>query len=1096
MGDTGPTGEKGSTGYTGPTGEKGVMGDTGPTGEKGDTGEKGSTGYTGPTGEKGTMGDTGPTGEKGDTGYTGPTGEKGDTGYTGEKGPTGYTGEKGEKGPAGDVANTGATGNTGPTGEKGDTGPTGEKGVMGDTGPTGETGHTGYTGPIGEKGTMGDTGYTGEQGPTGYTGERGPAGTASLTGATGEIGPTGYTGERGPAGTASLTGATGDIGSTGYTGYTGAKGDPSTVTGPTGPAGSGSGGTYANDTWMLNNLIGQPPALTFGTPVSKTTEIYIPWSYPSQTRWTSTQWLPDITKFTQYIIPSGNVNTPYYVASDNNSNNPATTSTNVGWIKDNSNGSDTPATILAIQKNNTTNTFATLSYTDSTGATVSGYGYKYYDATLAGLLGGNNSENTIIAYYENYSGIGSITQASKTFAGFLSAGSPGTITTITLSTSTNSSLAISWTAPTADTTNVGQGSITSYDISYNTTGSTIRYNSGVAQTGSSSTPSTSATLSSLYPDASYSIQIAATNNSNVKGSYSSPAVIYSTISLSPATSLTTSITFSTVSAYSGTINKVTSNTSVSPVLKNSNISTTISDIPIHITGNRGLLQGSAGGTIMTFSANLNGATDCSVYYTGFPATPPSSNTLNNVTISPGTPSDVYSLNYQTGFYLKVSPIVTVNYSGFVAGQSLNTVTCKQTFYDNTTATGTYTFYYETPITANPTGTVNSITINTSLQQISGIYVLTGAPSVTLDISANNMGYYFYRYTPISYSMTIGSITTTSSDFTLTNAYNSAGSQSLNNYIDGGFLRFNKTFSSGTLSAYSTSISATATLNNIVGSTTLTSISKSVITDVPSYTLINSTLPSSIPSTSSSEVTGFRIWSAPSITDNNYPELNYNGSTEYFNIPYNHSWDITSNNQSGYDVTNELMVSNGSFLTRASSISSPFINYSNYQSNTGKDYSSLATETKYRFATFCWKIPIQSNGKGYSTLKFVFYSATSNIFKNSSGAKLTVNNVDPAIFYAIRDTTNNTYDGNTLNTKWINANAFNNNNLNAGNYYTTSGLPGLANITSPSSGSNASSATIQVFIPTAAPSSNTYLYLRIGMPMNTSFDFTTVKSILS
>jgi hypothetical protein len=35
------------------------------------------------------------------------------------------------------------------------------------------------------------------------------------------------------------------------------------------------------------------------------------------------------------------------------------------------------------------------------------------------------------------------------------------------------------------------------------------------------------------------------------------------------------------------------------LLKNSNIKATIENIPIHITGNRGLLQGS--GTIMTFS---------------------------------------------------------------------------------------------------------------------------------------------------------------------------------------------------------------------------------------------------------------------------------------------------------------------------------------------------------------------------------------------------------------------------------------------------------------------------------------------------------------
>jgi len=96
-----------------------------------------------------------------------------------------------------------AAGTNGPQGDTGSSGATGEIGPQGDTGAIGQIGPQGDTGSIGQIGPQGDTGSIGQIGPQGDTG------------AIGQIGPQGDTGDIGP---------------------TGLQGNPSTITGPTGPA--------------------------------------------------------------------------------------------------------------------------------------------------------------------------------------------------------------------------------------------------------------------------------------------------------------------------------------------------------------------------------------------------------------------------------------------------------------------------------------------------------------------------------------------------------------------------------------------------------------------------------------------------------------------------------------------------------------------------------------------------------------------------------------------------------------------------------------------------------------------------------------------
>lgn len=234
----------GPTGLVGPRGDTGDQGDLGPPGPSGPTGATGPLGGpTGPTGATG-AGATGPAGPQGVQGPIGPTGSIGSTGATGAgaTGPTGPQGLAGVTGAAGSVGATGA-GATGPTGPQGLLGPTGPAGSVGATG----AGATGPTGPLGLLGPTGPTGLqgaastvTGPTGPLGLLGPTGPQGSIGTIGPTGPQGVLGATGATGPQGSIGTIGPTGPQGVLGNTGPTGPGGAASTVTGPTGPAASGT----------------------------------------------------------------------------------------------------------------------------------------------------------------------------------------------------------------------------------------------------------------------------------------------------------------------------------------------------------------------------------------------------------------------------------------------------------------------------------------------------------------------------------------------------------------------------------------------------------------------------------------------------------------------------------------------------------------------------------------------------------------------------------------------------------------------------------------------------------------------------------------
>jgi hypothetical protein len=537
-----------------------------------------------------------------------------------------------------------------------------------------------------------------------------------------------------------------------------------------------------------------------------------------------------------------------------------------------------------------------------------------------------------------------------------------------------------------------------------------------------------------------------------------------------------------------------------PLLKGPSVTTLPFNAPIHRLANRGT---SGNSTLMTLSATLNGATGPSVLYAGFPATQPSAVTTNNITI---TPSDVAD-NYpgQPGYYLTSTNAISA--TGLSAGSSVNTLTATQTFANATVASASTNFYYDTPVTEVPACSINGLSIPST--KVSGLSIYappTGGatPTITVDASASNMGNYFYRSPLITYNYAINGVAmgpTGESGLGAVNPSDISG-----NMFKTGTLRFSSALA-GTTSMTRIDISANA--YNISGASPLTGLSFDVITDAASVTFV--TDPSSIPILTASTagaptlIPGFRIWSAP-ITANASapvatvcPDLSYNGIL-YYTMPYDNAGSLTSTDPSGCGT--ELLIRNGLFVTPLTTPSA-YINYSTYAGNSGRDYSTITSSTKYRFATFCWKLPTPTS---YANLTFTINSIFALTRVTSTGV-IRASGTDMSVFYAFQnagDPSSFPISNSTkYNSVWINANKGTNPSANgttfANSYNTVSTRFGSLGQGSPNTTANAATgtATFKVFIPVTSPvPANVYLYLRIGMPLDKDYRFGSVNATLN
>ena len=871
------------------------------------------------------------------------------------------------------------------------------------------------------------------------------------------------------------------------------------------------GNTIYNDAWIQSNLINPPPPIVFGTPASQSSEIFVPWTYPTQLNvGFQNSWLP--------VINSLNVLISTQLTSINPSTIISTLST--GYV-DYHNGLN--YITGAVITNTVQATGIQLKTFPQDG--IPRYAFVFYSPTLSGL----NKDGQLIAFYNNYNVGCNI--ASTIFSPFLAAGPPSVPRKLQSTNVTFQTLSFYFSTPQfVDTLNpTSVATISRYDISFNSVPIPgVRYGTAIydAQTAAITSPFTFVTspdstagnvikydATSLYPDSKYNFYVKATNSASIAGPFASTLGI-STSYLSPDAGITVNFL---ARYFSGTIKRVTDNLTVTTLL-NTNTDWTSSNfvVPLHILTNRGTT--SAG--IATLATAISGpftSTGPTVTFGGFPATTPVAGTQSNLTVTPTNVFDQYTTpaRYQ-GFYLKGSNTVTIRQATFSTSQTQYTHTTTLTQVASP-ITSQLSFYYDGLL---GTATVLDMAFNFSVATpptatyVSGVNVISGQPTLSTITGASNLGKFFFKSPILSYTNTTGSVTTSFSETTVSNI--------ISGVSDGQFSQSQRIgFSNGSFqlnslaAAYALSTSMTVTAANASNtSAAFLATPLQCVIDGPSVTLINTTLPAS-PATLSSNVAekGCRIWSYSNYDATTFvpPYIyslgagsNYSFTDFLYTAATTHTSSIIDATL-GHPLITELQVTNGAHRSKGTRtdcyIDYRTKKYSATLLNT-VNYSSVTT-SGIRFATFAWKIAAQSTN--YSVLRFTltYVSADSDAISVVNNLIVFTGTADKIyVFYRVEDQSSIVpTNGTSASTVWLDANGTIANSATALTYYVDTTGTYQQIYGGVTSGATLASPTIifpSLFIPSFSTESpkDIRIICKIGIPMNRNFAFTQVTATLS
>jgi hypothetical protein len=485
--------------------------------------------------------------------------------------------------------------------------------------------------------------------------------------------------------------------------------------------------------------------------------------------------------------------------------------------------------------------------------------------------------------------------------------------------------------------------------------------------------------------------------------------------------------------------------------------------------------------------------------------------------------DSYTPDYLRGHYLHVAGITGYFHnSNFKSSTHKNNVTIFQKNYDESGTTIASTQIYSHNFYRDE-GWDDSNVASVSQVNISGVTGAIGYTPVTgiyLASSNDRLGQFFYRNgILLSYSaIPTGAL-----------VLNGGVTAMPGNYLDvdnaGGYtaikkfdLEFSNSIKYTRTTSYGNECKVLATPHNWMGLAGFTAVSNTLyaVFDPNTLNLINNSAkyPSSPQApyigsysagghTAYNAVTnlltpGYRIWSDP------YGPTYLPKANGFTAVPYNHTWDISSNGNipNGFfngDATRELAMYNGLYISKAAS-QHPYKNYKsplyyplkNYTDSLQPNYSSIAENSK-RYASFIWRYThTDIYGQQLLYAKFIMYDCTRPIVYRSDNVKL---------FYRIEFPSNMSVSDllrfmDDLNTTWINTSG--EPEADQSNYSNTSIVAGGNNaaqsFSSTGSGTNYTTTFYtQQYVRSIVSGQTILLYATVEVPMDADFGFSHIKA---
>ena len=897
----------------------------------------------------------------------------------------------------------------------------------------------------------------------------------------------------------------------------------STYSTTVGPVGGGGGNVIYNDAWIQQYLINAPSTINFGASVSKSSQIFIPWTYPLQINVGFMQnWVQNILAFNAILSTN--------VAGINYSSILVQQSTNIV----NYHSANLPyITGLTLVKTAGTSGVQSLTFPQDSLVRST---YVYYNTALANLAGNNQ----LLAWYTNYNFGSNV--ASTIFAAFLTAGQPSLPQRLYSTNTTSNSIIFYFSTPQFvdlnDTTSVA--TISSYTMNLTAVPfSTFRY-TGIAPVYQSTTVVVGApfnfqtaqdglggqvvqySATGLYPDSVYTFTTRAANSASQQGGFASTL---STVTSNLTSDSAFSGTLTFASRYYASAFRVFDSLNVVTLVNSATAWTTSAFVsPIHNVAIRGkTFTGSLSISTVITSPVITPAAQ--IFYNGFPATTPSAVTLNNVTLTPTSVYDRFTAlgcnaPYQ-GYFLSASNTVTLGVGIFVANSTINTLqttAIQSTSAGITTGQGTFSWYYDgAPGTAAITDAAFAYSPTTapSYTAISGVQTVYGTATFSTIVGASNLGNYFYASPILSYTYLAGSASLTTTETNLTRIISGSNGGRLAQAARIGFSNGSVTSASLT-STWASSIRLAVFSSNLAGNSATSNVFLSTIIDGPSYTLITTTLPAVLPTATTSATTvGCRIWSFSSFDGTNVyvPPFIYTnaGNNSYTSYLYSHANSLIDNTVASIPASKELQVANGAHRTVGTS-GVAYLNYAGtYYGNLLQNsitYTSITRNTTLRFATFGWKTA--SSATNYTKATFVVnyltsgtdtIAITNNLAVFSAGNFPTVATDKVFLFYRVEDQASILpTDAGSATTTWLDANGTTGNAATALNYYNDTTGNQTQIYGGVASGATSGSGTItfpNVFVPAFATSGKDIrIIARFGVPMNWNFAMTTITLQLS